>query len=255
MHKNNTNPMTPLDHPPSNRRLSRLSDLDREVVRELCDLHPWEMGQLCQSVGLNKSAFSNFLTGRRHLPQKHAAQFLRQLGLSVTGEVDKRHCFYFVVGPGLQKLALQWIDKLFPQGGKLFTLAQGARSLESAGGLDRDNALLGVAFVGLETVAVVRDEVNFGDFTWITGQWERLGPLLDAQSLLDENHLPDKSTVYAAIEGVQADDQQVLADIRRVAQNAGLSGGQVLELIQRAVGGRAVKTAELIKAEQAADKF
>ena len=240
---------------PSNRRLSRLSDLDRDVIRELCDLHPWDMAQLCEKVGLNKSAFSNFLTGRRHLPQKHAAPFLRQLGLSVTGEVDTRHCFYFVVGPGLQELTLQWIHKLFPQGGQLFALAQGARSLEGAGKPGQERTLLGVALVGLETVAVVRDELNFGDFAWITGQWERSGRLLDAQSLLDEHHLPEKTDVYRAIDGAPADDQQVWAEIRQLAQNANLSSGLVLELVQGAVGGRAVKTAELIKAEQATDKF
>ena len=244
MYKNNMDQMHPIDSPSSNRRGSRLTELDREVVRELCDLHPWDMGQLCEKVGLNKSAFSNFLTGRRYLPQKHAAQFLRQLGLSVTGEVDNRHCFYFVVGPGLQELALKWIEKLFPQGGKLFTLAQGALSLEGAGGPGRDRPLLGVVLLSLDAVAVVRDKVNFGDFAWITGNWERSGHLLDAQALLDEHHLSDKSAVYAAIDGAPADDPQVWADIQRAAQNAGLSGGQVLELVNGVIRERLITTAK-----------
>jgi len=213
----------------SNRRVSPIADLDREQIKELCDLHPWEMGQMCEKVGLNKSVLSNFLAGRRPFPQKFAPTFLRQIGLNVKGEIDLRHCFYLTVGPGLEDLAAKWIKRLFPLGGTMCILYRYMRSDDPGEGEYRVEA--GVALAGGEFVAVVRDDVNFGDFAWIPGVWEA-GDSLDADVLLDMTRLPAKKDVLAAMASVPTYDHMIWGEIQRVAEAAGFTGDDVLRIVK-----------------------
>ena len=162
----------------SNRRVSSLAGLDRKMIRELCDLHPWDMGQLCEAVALNKSAFSNFLTGRRPLPEKFAPQFLRQIGLTIKGEMDPRHCFYFAVGPGRQDFAGKWISRLFPRGGDMWTIVSQEQFQTGEDEVEIDVYELGVLLCCDDKVAIVRDDVNFGDVSWIPGDWKNVGQSL-----------------------------------------------------------------------------
>ena len=219
------------------RRVSPIADLDREQVRELCELHPLEMGQLCEKVGLNKSVLSNFLAGRRPFPQKFAPVFLRQIGLTVKGEIDPRHCFYLAVGPGLEDLAAKWIKRLFPLGGTMCILYRYLRFDDPDMGEYRVEA--GVALSGDEVVAVVRDDVNFGNFSWIPGAWKS-GESLDADELLDVTRMPAKKDVLAAMASVPTYDHMIWSEIQRVAEAAGLTGDDVLRILEKTIRGFSV---------------
>ena len=213
----------------SNRRLSRMADLDRQIVRELCDLHPFEMGQLCDNVGLNKSAFSNFLTGRRHLPEKFAAQFLRQIGLTVRGEIDARHCFYFAVRPGLQDLAAKWISKLFPSGGDMWKINSHKQYLAGEDEVEFEVVELGVVLLNDDNVAVIRDDVHFGDVSWIPGNWTNAGQLPAGTRLLSTATLPTRkllSTVMKASE--PADPEASWVEVQAYAEKAGFTAQEVM---------------------------
>ncbi|ABM39732.1 hypothetical protein [Polaromonas naphthalenivorans] len=216
------------------RRVSPIADLDREQIKELCELHPLEMGQLCAKVGLNKSVLSNFLAGRRPFPQKFAPTFLRQIGLNVKGEIDPRHCFYLTVGPGLEDLAAKWIKRLFPLGGTMCIVYKNMRSDDPEEGEYRVEA--GVALTGGELVAVVRDDVNFGDFAWIPGVWET-GNSINADDLLDVTRLPAKKDVLAAMASVPTYDNMIWGEVQRVAEAAGLTGDEVLRIVEDAIRG------------------
>ncbi len=218
----------------SNRRVSPIADLDREQIKELCDLHPLDMGQLCEKVGLNKSVLSNFLSGRRPFPQKFAPTFLRQIGLNVKGEVDPRHCFYLTVGPGLEDLAAKWIKRLFPLGGTMCVVYKNLHSDDPEEGEYRAEA--GVALAGGELVAVVRDDVNFGDFAWIPGVWES-GNSLNANDVLNVARLPAKKEVLAAMASVPTYDNMIWGEVQRVAEAAGLTGDEVLRIVEDAIRG------------------
>ena len=213
----------------SNRRMSRMADLDRQIVRELCDLHPFEMGQLCDNVGLNKSAFSNFLTGRRHLPEKFAAQFLRQIGLTVRGEIDPRHCFYFAVRPGLQDLAAKWISKLFPSGGDMWKINSHKQYLAGEDEVEFEVVELGVVLLNDDNVAVIRDDVHFGDVSWIPGNWTNAGQLPAGTRLLSTATLPTRkllSTVMKASE--PADPEASWVEVQAYAEKAGFTAQEVM---------------------------
>ena len=217
---------------PLSRRVSPIADLDREQVRELCELHPLEMGQLCEKVGLNKSVLSNFLAGRRPLPQKFAATFLRQLGLTVKGEIDPRHCFYLVVGPGLEDLAAKWIKRLFPLGGTMSIVHRYMQSDDPE--VDQYRVEPGVALAGGDVVAVVRDDVNFGNFSWIPGAWE-CGESLARDEFFDVTRLPAKKDVLAAMTSVSTYDDMTWAEVQYVAEAAGLTGGDVLRILEEKI--------------------
>ena len=218
----------------SNRRLSRMADLDRQIVRELCDLHPFEMGQLCDNVGLNKSAFSNFLTGRRHLPEKFAAQFLRQIGLTVRGEIDPRHCFYFAVRPGLQDLAAKWISKLFPSGGEIWKIISQERRLVDEGEeeVEFDLFELGVVLCDGENLSVIRDDVHFGDVSWIPGNWTNAGQLPTGTRLLSKTTMPTRKLVSIVMEVSEPTVPETSwADVQAYAEKGGLTADDMMNCL------------------------
>ena len=213
----------------SNRRLSRMADLDRQIVRELCDLHPFEMGQLCDNVGLNKSAFSNFLTGRRHLPEKFAAQFLRQIGLTVRGEIDPRNCFYFAVRPGLQDLAAKWISKLFPSGGDMWKINSHKQYLAGEDEVEFEVVELGVVLLNDENVAVIRDDVHFGDVSWIPGNWTNAGQLPAGTRLLSTATLPTRKLISTVMKASEpADPEASWVEVQAYAEKAGFTAQEVM---------------------------
>ena len=211
-----------------------MADLDRQIVRELCDLHPFEMGQLCDNVGLNKSAFSNFLTGRRHLPEKFAPKFLRQIGLTVRGEIDPRHCFYFAVRPGLQDLAAKWISKLFPIGGEIWKIISQERRLvdedEDEGGFDVFE--LGVVLLNDDNVAVIRDDVHFGEVSWIPGRWTKAGYLPDGSRLLSTTTLPTRKLLSTIMEfSDPVEPEASWAEVQAYAEKGGLTADDMMNYL------------------------
>ena len=216
----------------SNRRVSRMADLDRQIVRELCDLHPFEMGQLCDNVGLNKSAFSNFLTGRRHLPEKFAPQFLRQIGLTVRGEVDPWHCFYFAVRPGLQDLTAKWISKLFQSGGDMWKINSRKQYLVGEDEVEFEVVELGVVLLNDDNVAVIRDDVHFGDVSWIPGNWTNAGQLPAGTRLLSTATLPTRKLISTVM---KASEPKVLetswAEVQAYAEKGGLTADDMINYL------------------------
>ena len=216
----------------SNRRLSRMADLDRQIVRELCDLHPFEMGQLCDNVGLNKSAFSNFLTGRRHLPEKFAAQFLRQIGLTVRGEIDPRHCFYFAVRPGLQDLAAKWISKLFPSGGDMWKINSHNQYLAGEDEVEFEVVELGVVLLNDDNVAVIRDDVHFGDVSWIPGNWTNAGQLPAGTRLLSKTTIPTRKLVSMVMEASEPTVPETSwAEVQTYAEKGGFTADDIMNYL------------------------
>ena len=225
----------------SNRRVSSLAGLDREMIRELCDLHPWDMGQLCEAVALNKSAFSNFLTGRRPLPEKFAPQFLRQIGLTIKGEMDPRHCFYFAVGPGRQDFAGKWISRLFPRGGDMWTIVSQEQFQKGEDEVEIDVYELGVLLCCDDKVAIVRDDVNFGDVSWIPGDWKNVGTLLSGNRLLNTSKLPTKETVFKAMYSAEPPDPKISWEVvQAFAEKTGFTARDVMTYFENALRARAL---------------
>ena len=213
----------------SNRRVSSLAGLDRKMIRELCDLHPWDMGQLCEAVALNKSAFSNFLTGQRPLPEKFAPQFLRQIGLTIKGEMDPRHCFYFAVRPGLQDLAAKWISKLFPSGGDMWKINSHKQYLAGEDEVEFEVVELGVVLLNDANVAVIRDDVHFGDVSWIPGNWTNAGQLPAGTRLLSTATLPTRKLISTVMEASEpADPEASWVEVQAYAEKAGFTAQEVM---------------------------
>lgn len=216
---------------PSLRRLSRIPDLDRAAVKDLCDLHPYELGHLCASIGLDKTVLSNFFAGRRPFPQKLAPLFLRQIGLTVAGEIDDRHCFVFQLQAGMQDLAVAWLKRLFPDGGRRIELSNTTGVHEHP---QRQQAF-GVALFDDHIAAVVRDDIHFGDYSWLPGEWELWGHDDAADALLSLVNLPAKADVIAAMNAVPQYDEVVWANIKEGAMAAGLSADAVLVILKQEV--------------------
>ena len=219
----------------SDRRVSKIADLDREAVRGLCDLHPFGLGRLCSNVGMERTVLSHFFSGRRLLPQKYAPQFLRQIGLTVKGEVDPRHCFYIAVAPGMEDLATSWIKRLFPAGGERVTLCRYLDGDDGTGEPIAERRDEGWALYGGGIAAVVQDSVHFGDASWIPGVWDDHGLAPYADDLLSVAHLPSKADVIAAVHSIPIHTDLIWSEIQKAASDAGLEGNDVLRILNDAI--------------------
>ncbi|MDO8768151.1 MAG: hypothetical protein Q7K57_05505 [Burkholderiaceae bacterium] len=215
----------------TNRRLSPLRDLDVALVKSLCQLHPWGLGRLCANVGLSRMALSHFFAGRRPLPQKEAVAFLKQIGLTVKGEIDPRHCFVLLVRAGLQDLAIEWIARLFPKGGVMLIVndrwPNGGRTE-----VPPQQASHGAALYDGEIAAVVHISKADPEFAWLPGDWEIVNNTSDAEGILATEELPTKDTVRIAIEDTNREEVASWRQVQVEAEGAGLSAYDVLQRIR-----------------------
>lgn len=220
-----------METPLTNRRLSPLRGLDVAMVKDLCDLHPWKLGKLCKNVGLSRMALSHFFSGRRPLPQKEAVAFLNQIGLTVKGEIDTRHCFVIAVKAGMQDLAAGWIGRLFPEGGTKLIVSDrwpnGGRTE-----IPPQKPTHGVALYDGKIAAVVHAPDAGQDYSWLPGKWEDIGTAVDAEGLLATEDLPSTSLVRIWFE--ENDFKTASWDqVQLEAEDRGLSANDVLQLIRK----------------------
>ena len=222
----------------TDRRISKIADLDREKVRELCELHPWGLGRLSSGIGLERTALSHFFSGRRPLPQTFAAKFLRQIGLTVKGEMDFKHCFWLSAKAGMEDVAVSWISQIFPNGGKLIKLSNAGHSYEHEQ-LPQSEWVFGVALFDGNAVALMRDEIHFEDHSWIPGEWKVVDTNEFADDLLGVENAPSKADIVELMESAKNYDyeEHMWGRVRDIAKEYGLSGDQVLDLVKNGIPG------------------
>jgi hypothetical protein len=177
---------------------------------------------------------SNFFAGRRPFPQKLAPLFLRQIGLTVSGEIDARHCFVFQLKAGMQEIAIAWLKRLFPEGGRIIELSNTAVDHERPQRSVSQQAY-GVALFDDRIAAVVRDDIHFGDHSWLPGKWALWGHDDSADSLLSLDNLPTKADVMAAMNALPQYDEVVWAHIKEGTLAAGISADAVLAILKKEV--------------------
>lgn len=182
----------------TNRRVSAIASLDRIAVRELCALHPYDLGKLCANVGLEPTALSHFFAGRRLLPQRYAAEFLHQLGLNTAGELDPEHLYMFYVRPGFEEMAAAWILRLFPTGGDRVNLHDEwqARPQGAAATVTRR----GVALFDGKFAAVIQLASKRLNFNWLPGEWRVVSDEGRAAAFLDTDNPPSKAAIASLIQ-------------------------------------------------------
>lgn len=215
----------------TNRRLSPLRGLDAAMVKDLCDLHPWKLGRLCKNVGLNRMGLSHFFAGRRPLPQSEAVAFLNQIGLTIKGEIDTRHCFVFAVKAGMQDLAAKWINRLFPDGGVKLIVSDrwpnGGRTE-----IPPQKPSHGVALYNGKIAAVVHVPEADLNYSWLPGKWESLGTAVDAEGLLATEDLPSASLVRIWLENNEFHEIVSWQQVQQETEERGLNAYDVLQLIR-----------------------
>ena len=214
------------------RRVSPLTKLDGELVKGLCDLHPWDLGRLCREVDLDRTVLSHFFAGRRPLPKKVAKAFLGQIGLRLSGEIDPRHCFVIYPRMGKEDLATEWIGRMFPNGGKRIDLStewvNHGRAQQ-----DPDLRAYGSAlFDGRIAVVFHESGESDGPIT-LPGKWDLVDYNNSAEGLLSIGVLPRKDDVMRAFANADFLGETTWEQVRIQAVASGLSPFDVLQLIQR----------------------
>ena len=122
-----------------------------------------------------------------------APAFLRQLGLRVTGEIDRDHAFMLVARPGDEELVRQWLQRLFPNGGKQSVLMD-ISPLDSS--YDGAHLSHGVVFTIDEVAALVLDETGSSTLQLLKS-WQTVGHG-GIESIGKTGEFPSKAQLMAA---------------------------------------------------------
>ena len=207
--------------------------LYRALVKTLCELHPWGQAQLCRAIGMDPTALSNFLGGRRPFSKKYAAAFVSQIGLTLDLQLDPSHCFVLAPGLGMGKLEAELILQLFPNGGEMMELSSVMYSQGLHTRVQTAIESFGVALHGGGFTAVVHGN---GHARWIqtTGKWT-IRKQADSSSvdLLRFLPLPTKDEVVAEFAKAGAIDPGSWDDVIAKAVDLGLKPYQVLEVLSK----------------------
>ncbi len=214
------------------RRRSPLAGLDPLALRELCELHPWDLGRLSAAAGLDRSALSHVFAGRRPLPQHAASKFLSRIGVLPTGELDRNHLFVLQARAGNGPLLGSWLERLLPNGADVVQLH---RTVDNEGGTGEPR--MGWALYDGQTAVLVFGTSGV-QLPLTEERWLVLGDLDHADGLLDEANFPDRSEVVQTVAGVPSLEKAILADprwehLKRAAAKKGLGVEELLEFVER----------------------
>lgn len=218
----------------TNRRVSAIASLDRIAVKELCALHPHDLGKLCASAGLEPTALSHFFAGRRRLPQRYAVEFLHQLGLNIAGELDPERVYMLYVRPGFEEQAAAWILRLFPAGGDRVNLHDEwqARPQGAVPTVTRR----GVALFDGKFAAVIQLASKRLNFNWLPGEWRVVSDEGRAAAFLDTENPPSRAAIASLMQSGPNVEEVLWHDplwneVKRQTIHQGLTADVVLKAL------------------------
>lgn len=214
----------------SRRRRSPLATLDPDALRELCELHPWDLGRLSAASGFDRSVLSHVFAGRRSLPQNTASKFLSLIGLLPSGKPDRNHLFVLQARLGNVPILKAWLERLLPNGADVVQLHRstqdGSVSGDPTGGwamFDGETAVLVYGAAGTQL------PVN-------GGSWPVIGDVDHADQYLNPEKQPNRSQVVKLVSDTPTLERYVLDHpdwdlVKRAAAKKGLTPMHVLDLI------------------------
>lgn len=216
----------------NNRRVSPLATLNKDLVKQLCDLHPWDLKELCAQARLDQTVLSHFFAGRRPLPAKFAVAFLKQIGLRSDGEFDSEHCFVLKPALGMETKLTGLLGLLFPHGGKKIDLSTEWINKGKAKLLPGEMSHGCALFDGGNT-AVIHDN-DLSDIPLvIPGDWNLVDYDNSAELLLSLNLLPKKSDVLASFAAADLEAPDInWESVRTQASSMGFTPNDVLQILK-----------------------
>jgi len=165
------------------------------------------------------------------MPQKVAPAFLRQLGLLVTGEIDRAHAFMLVARPGQDELVHRWLRRLFPDGGKHVDLMDISPADSEGAAVIR----YGCVLTSDDVAAMVLNETGSSFLKFLSG-WQYVAH--DGIELFGTTgEFPSKSQLMAVTTD-RVDLNEVLwgdsewSEIRAKAKAVGISGRAVFAWLE-----------------------
>lgn len=99
----------------STRFRSSFHDINLDLLKKLCDFHPWTRAELCKAVDMEASVLSMVLAGKRPLPGRVAKKFLALMGMKDDGSLDHMHGFVFRERAGRESELLEFLEQLYPE--------------------------------------------------------------------------------------------------------------------------------------------
>ena len=219
-------------HPQELKYRSPLRSIDRRLLRQLCEFHPWSLRELGLQVGMAQSTLSNVLAGQRPLPTRVAEQFLSVVGMRADGSLDANHGFVFVERVGREVDLDGLLKRMFPEAPGALHLSRPAAPIGAEAGAQ--SAAFGRALFDGRFAAVIHEPNTQKDPTSVGNL--RLHDTRDEHGLLSLNPLPSKLQILKAFAGGQFARVVTWEEVKLLAESRGLTALDVVNLIDSASG-------------------
>jgi hypothetical protein len=216
---------------PSKRFRSTYHDIDLQLLKQLCDLHPWSRAQLCKAVDMEPAVLSMVLAGKRPLPTRVARQFLDLMGMTEDGSLDRSHLFIFSVRSGQEDDLLLILGKIFFPDSKVKSIlnCQIKAHVPNADPSNPPSLRTGYALFNGSSMAVVHAAIDskVGGW-WNPGQGVVTRQVANPEVLLSTEVLPTRSDLIKAVHGSNALLNPTWAEVIEEAKRRNVESHEVM---------------------------
>lgn len=204
-------------------------DIDLGLLRQLCDVHPWTLKELCRVVGIEQAVLSMVFAGKRPLPARIAKEFLSLLGMQLDGSFDIEHAFVFAEKRFHESTLNVLLDRMYPEQPGIVWLSSDGSSLEGQSHLD-GNTNVWALFDG-RIASVIHGIGGSVTQTWKGVEAWTLKDFDSPKKLVLTAELPSKLDVLKAFANSKFPIQLTWDDVSKAAVRRKLNPYDVLKLI------------------------
>lgn len=204
-------------------------DIDLKLLRELCNLHPWTMMEICQYVGIGRSVLTNVFSGQRPIPTRVAQKFLDFVGMQPDGSLDREHAFILQERPGNEEALADLFKRIFPtnRAGSVKLIAPG---VTESGEQDPLKPRSGTAYFDGQFAAVVHGINKVEPASHSDEKWKMID-VSSSDILLSKHPLPTKLDVLRKVSVADFQIQITWDQVILASKAKGLDASDVLQFI------------------------
>lgn len=204
-------------------------DINLVTLRELCDVHPWTLGEMCRHVGVDQSVLSMVFSGKRPLPTSIAKQFLGLLGMQVDGSLDIDHAFVFAEKRSNENTLNALLDRMYPEKAGVVWLRRDGIASGNQSRVDGSPDVW--ALYDGRIASVIHGTGGSVTQKWKGSEAWTLKDFDTPPKLLSTDELPSKVEILKAFAYSKFPSQLTWNDVSKAAERRKLNPYDVLKLI------------------------
>ncbi len=199
------------------------------TLRQLCDVHPWTLGEMSRHMGVDQSVLSMVFSGKRPLPTSIAKEFLGLLGMQIDNTFDIEHAFVFVEKRSNEVTLNELLSRMYPEKPGIVWLRHKRNGSEDQSSAEEINEVWAL-FDG-RIACVIHGNGGKVTQSWKGTEASTLKDFDASPTLLATKDLPEKVDVLKAFAKSKFPIQTTWDDVSQAALRKKLTAYDVLQMI------------------------